>query len=1159
MLHSHFVHLHVHTEYSLLDGACRINDLVKLAKKYRMPALAITDHGNMFGAIEFYEGAIKEGIKPIVGCEVYVAPKSRFERDAKGISDASYHLVLLAKDKAGYKNLIELVSKGYLEGFYYRPRIDKELLKERSSGLICLSGCIKGEIASLLLAGRVEEAKDVAKFYRDIFPAGDFFLEIQNNGLKEQETVLKNLVSLGKELNIPLVATADCHYLEKSDAKAHDMLLCIQTGTTRSDPKRMQFSSEEFYFRSPEEMNELFKDVPEAIYNTIDIAERCNLELYFDQIHLPQFEVPQNKTPSSYLEELCMDGLKKHYKEITPEIKSRVAHELKVISKMGYQSYFLIVWDFIRYAKEREIPVGPGRGSASGSIVSYGLGITNLDPLKYGLIFERFLNPERISLPDIDIDFCYQRRPEVIDYVTKKYGASNVAQIITFGTMAARGVIRDVGRVLDMPYSEVDRIAKLIPFELDITLDKAIKMEPELASLINSRPEVRELIDIAKRLEGLTRHASMHAAGVVISKDALTNYVPLFRGPNGEVITQYAMDSIDRIGLLKIDFLGLRTLTVIFDAVQIIKRTKNIDINPDDLPTDDAATYQTLIDGNSVGIFQLESRGMRDLLVRLKPETFEDIIALIALYRPGPLGSNMVDDFIKCKHGLMKIKYLHPKLESILQTTYGIILYQEQVMKIAEAVGNFTMGQADILRKAMGKKIPEVMDRQRKVFLDGAKKNEIDHKVSNEIFDLMAKFAGYGFNKSHSAAYAMVAYQTAYFKTHFPTEFMAALLTSEMGDNKKIVLYVDECRRMNVEVLPPDINESFAKFTVVKEGVIRFGLNAVKNVGEAAIASIISGRKQLVKYETLLEFCKSVDLRVVNRRVIESLIKCGAFDSLGVHRSMLLTSVGKTIEIALGIQKDKQSGQFSLFGVDENNGQEISISDIEELPRDKLLSLEKEMLGLYISGHPLDHYKDEVKQFTNCSTTNLASLSQDDEVRIAGIVSTVRKTITKKGDKMGFVGLEDRHGVTEMIVFPAVFKSAGELINEDALIFVRGKVDFSGEQDEKVKIIAEEIIPLSDVKGKMTDIVHIRINTLGMETSLFEKMKDILNHHKGKCPVYLHFLKPSKDEIVQKLDSDFLVSPSSKLIGDVEKILSEGSVWFSSRTASLSRTAGINE
>ncbi|MEW6089010.1 MAG: DNA polymerase III subunit alpha [bacterium] len=1147
MVHSHFVHLHVHTEYSLLDGACRIDDLIKLAKKYHMPALAITDHGNMFGAIEFYEKAMKEGIKPVIGCEVYIAPNSRFEKESRGISDASYHLVLLAKDKTGYKNLMELVSKGYLEGFYYRPRIDKEILREFSRGLICLSSCLKGEIANLILSGRLDDAKKTANFYKDIFPPGDFFLEIQNNGLKEQSAVSESLIMLSKELEIPLVATSDCHYLQKEDAKAHDMLLCIQTGTTRSDPKRMRFSSEEFYFRSPDEMNGLFKDIPEAIYNTIDIAERCNLELFFDQIYLPHFEVPRNDTPLNYLERLCREGLKKRYGEITPEIENRLNYELKVINKMGYPSYFLIVWDFIRYAKEHDIPVGPGRGSASGSIVSYALGITNLDPIKYGLIFERFLNPERVSLPDIDIDFCYERRAEVIDYVTKKYGVSNVAQIITFGTMAARGVIRDVGRVLDMSYAEVDRIAKLIPFEPDITLDKALNSEEELSRLINTREDVKELFDIAKRLEGLTRHASMHAAGVVISKDNLTNYVPLFRGANNEVITQYDMNSIDRIGLLKIDFLGLRTLTVIFDTIQIIKRTKNINVNPDELVMDDPATYKVLINGNSIGIFQLESRGMRDLLRKLKPGTFEDIIALIALYRPGPLGSNMVDDFIKCKHGLMKIKYLHPKLEDILQTTYGIILYQEQVMKIAEAVGNFTMGQADILRKAMGKKIPEVMDRQRKTFVEGAKKNGIDPKISNEIFDLMAKFAGYGFNKSHSAAYAMVAYQTAYLKTHFPTEFMAALLTSEMGDNKKIVLYVEECRRMNIDVLPPDINESFAKFTVVKERVIRFGLNAVKNVGEAAIESIISGRKQLKKYKTLLEFCKTVDLRAVNRRVIESLIKCGAFDSLGIYRSRLLATLDETMEVASGIQKDKQSGQFSLFGAEENGGREIKIPDIEEWPESQLLNMEKEMLGLYISGHPLDHYKEEVKQWTNCNTTDLINMSQDDEVRIAGIISSIKKTITKKGDKMGFAGLEDRHSVVEVIVFPSVFKNAGEFLNEDVLIFVMGRLDFSGEQNERVKIIAEEIIPLSQVKEKMTDIIHIRINTLGLENSLLEETKKILNSHKGRCSVYLHFLKPSKDEIVQKLNSDYLAAPSSELIDEIEKILGDGSIWFSSR------------
>ncbi|MDD5772647.1 MAG: DNA polymerase III subunit alpha [bacterium] len=1147
MIHSHFVHLHVHTEFSLLDGACRIDDLIKLAKKYRMPALAITDHGNMFGAIEFYEKAMKEGIKPIIGCEVYIAPGSRFDKESKGISDVAYHLVLLVKNKAGYKNLMQLVSKGYLEGFYYRPRIDKEILKEFSGGLICLSSCLKGEIANLFLNGRPEDAKNAAKFYKDLFPKGDFFLEIQNNGLKEQADVLENLVSLSKELDIPLVATSDCHYLEKSDAQAHEMLLCIQTGTTRSDPKRMRFSSEEFYFRSPEEMNELFKETPEAIYNSIDIAERCNLDLSFNQIHLPKFEVPQNETPLSYLEKLCREGIKKRYVEITPEIENRIVHELKVIDKMGYPSYFLIVWDFIRHAKEQNIPVGPGRGSAAGSIVSYALGITNLDPLKYGLIFERFLNPERISMPDIDIDFCYERRPEVIEYVTEKYGADNVAQIITFGTMAARGVIRDVGRVLDLPYSEVDRIAKLIPFELDITLEKAIKMEPELANIINSKPEIKELIDIAKRLEGLTRHASMHAAGVVISKEALTNYVPLFRGANNEVITQYDMTSIDKIGLLKIDFLGLRTLTVIFNCVQIIKRTRNMEINVDMLLMDDAATYQTLINGNAIGIFQLESRGMRDLLRKSKPETFEDVIALIALYRPGPLGSNMVDDFIKCKHGLMKIKYLHPKLEDILKTTYGIILYQEQVMKIAEAVGNFSMGQADILRKAMGKKIPEVMDRQRKNFVDGAKVNGIDSRISNEIFDLMAKFAGYGFNKSHSAAYAMVAYQTAYLKTHFPTEYMAALLTSEMSDSKKVVMYVDECRRMNIEVLPPDINESFAKFTVLKEGVIRFGLNAVKNVGEAAIESIISGRKQVEKYKSFLEFCKSVDLRTVNRRVIESLIKCGAFDSLGVFRSRLMVTVDETMEIASGIQKDKQSGQFSLFGTDENNGQDIKTPDIQEWPENQLLSLEKEMLGLYLSGHPLDHYKEEVKLYTNSNIADLANLSQDDDVRIAGIISSMKRVVTKKGDKMGFLNLEDRHGTVEVIVFPKTFLAAGESMNEDALIFVNGKIDLSGEQNERVKVIAEEIIPLAQVKEKMTDIIHIRINTLGVENSLLEEIKNILNRNKGKCSVYLHFLKPSKEEVVQKLNSNFFALPSGELIDEIEKILGEGSVWFSSK------------
>ncbi len=794
--HARFVHLHVHTEYSLLDGACRLKDLVKAARDYHMPALAITDHGNMFGAIDFYRAAMARGVKPIIGCEVYVAPQSRFEKSLKPGKETSYHLVLLAKDETGYKNLLKLASVAYLEGFYYKPRVDKEILAKYHEGLIALSGCLKGEIPILVLDNKIEEAKRVALEYKGIFGQENFFLELHDHGIEEQKRVNTKLISMGRELGIGLVATNDCHYIRKQDANAHDILLSIQTATTIDDPNRLKFSTEEFYLKSPEEMRELFHHIPEAIENTIRIAERCNLELKFGETLLPHYRPPEGYTLDDYLAELCHKGLKVRYPQVTPEIEERLEHELKIIRDTGYASYFLIVWDFIQIAKSKGIAVGPGRGSAPGSLVAFSLGITSLDPLKHDLLFERFLNPERITMPDIDIDFADDRRDEVISYVIKKYGKENVAQIATFGTMKARAVVRDVGRSLKFSYSEVDRIAKLIPPEIGMTIERALRTVPELKEITKKNEKVKKLVDIAKSLEGLVRHASTHAAGIVISKEPLTNYVPLFKGARDEVATQYAMGPLEAIGLLKMDFLGLRNLTVIGNTLKILKEKENIDIDMDKIPLDDEKTFHLLKKAHTVGVFQIESSGMRDLLKKLKPEEFSDIVALIALYRPGPMGSGMTDDFIRRKHGLIPIEYLHPQLEPILKDTYGVILYQEQVMRIASDLAGFTMAKADLLRQAMGKKISVLLDRQRKEFVEGAVKNEISRNIANRIFDLISHFAGYGFNKSHSSAYALISYQTAYLKANYPLYYMAALLTSEMNNTDKLIKYIELTKKM---------------------------------------------------------------------------------------------------------------------------------------------------------------------------------------------------------------------------------------------------------------------------------------------------------------------------------------------------------------------------
>jgi len=986
MFHSDFVHLHTHTQYSLLDGACKISNLLDRVVEFKMPAVAITDHGNMFGTVEFYQQAIKKGIKPIIGCEMYIAPESRFDKQKKAGEISSFHITLLAKDITGYKNLLKLVSLGYTEGFYYKPRIDGETLSKFSSSLICLSGCLKGRMADLILSDNKDEAYKIVDNFKSIFSKGDFYLELMRNGLIEQKRLNKELIKASDELNIELVATNDVHYINKKDAKAHEALLCIQTQSTLDDPRHMKFSTNEFYLKSSEEMKELFKDLPKAISNTIEITKKCNLELDFNQIHLPNYYPPDNKSQDEYLKDLCIKGLKPRYgRQIDKSIMNRLEHELDIIASLGYSSYFLIVWDFMHFAKENQIPVGPGRGSSAGSLVSYLLRITDIDPLKYNLLFERFLNPNRVSLPDIDIDFCYEKRQEVIDYVINKYGKENVAQIVTFGTMLARAVIRDVGRVMNFPYNEVDAIAKMLPLDSSITIQGALNTDKEFKALYKSDSRISNLIDMAKSLEGLTRHASTHAAGVVISDKPLTEYVPLFRSTDGQLATGYSMSSLEKVGLLKMDFLGLRTLTVISEAIKIIKRTKNTDLDIHNVSLEDENTFDLLKNARTLGVFQLESSGMRDLLKKLSPSKFEGIIALLSLYRPGPIGSGMVDDYISCKKGKKSIRYDHPKLKPILESTYGVILFQEQVMQIASEVAGFSLSEADLLRRAMSKKTPEVMEDMKKGFIEGAKKNKANPNIAEKIFNLIVHFAGYGFNRSHSAAYALISYRTAYLKANFPKEYMTALLTSEMGNTDKLVSYINEAKNMGIDILAPDVNESFSKFTLVEGGDIRFGLAAVKNVGKSAIDSIVKARTLEGPFKSLYDFCSRVDLRLVNRKVTESLIKCGAFDSLKEYRAVLISGLDHAIEVAASVQKDKKSGQLSFLDTSDTVSFEKNSGlgkNVKEWPRSQLLALEKQLLGFYVTGHPLVRYEDTLKAYANSNIKSLAEMQESSFVSI---------------------------------------------------------------------------------------------------------------------------------------------------------------------------------
>ena len=1154
---SNFVHLHVHTSFSLLDSSLRHGALFRRAAEFKMPAVAMTDHGNMFGAVEFFNGAKKYGLKPIIGCEVYVAPESRHDKKEKyDLRDASYHLILLAQNEKGYKNLLKLVTFGYTEGFYYKPRIDKELLAEYSEGLIALSSCGRGEVAHNVNKENIPRAIKIADQYRDIMGEGNFFLELQNHKMEYQEKINNELVKIGDKLSLPLVATNNCHYLGREDFHAHEILLCLQTGKTMSDQYRMRYPSDEYYFKSPEEMTELFRDIPEAIENTLKIAERCELEMDFDKLNFPDYPVPESYTLESYLMEQTNKGLEERFQEMTKLgityeqslYRQRLQEELGIIERMGYPGYFLIVWDFIDYARRNGVPVGPGRGSAAGSLVAYSLRITDIDPLKYDLLFERFLNPERVSMPDIDIDFCMTKRDDVIKYVSEKYGGSqNVAQIITFGSMNAKGVIRDVGRVLDMSYGEVDKIAKLVPNRLNISLKDAFREELRFESMKRDSEKVTELLGIALNLEGLPRHCSTHAAGVVISSKPLTNFLPLYKFPSkgkgdqDEVVTQYSMGSVEKLGLLKMDFLGLKTLTVIDNALRLIKESLAEDLDIASIPMADPETYKLLCSTRTLGIFQLESSGMRDLLKKMKPDCFEDIIALLALYRPGPLESGMVDDYIKRKHGKLKEKYELPQLKDVLKETHGVILYQEQVMRIASVLAGFSLGDADLLRRAMGKKKPEEMEAQREKFIAGAEKKNIDVKKATKVFDLMEKFAGYGFNKSHSTAYALVSYQTAYLKTHYPLQFFGALITADMDNTDKVIRYINDCRDMKIKVIPPEVNESMKDFTIARDHLI-FGLGAIKNVGSSAIDSIIEARKEKGHFSSLRELCENVDLRLVNKRVVESLVKSGACDSLNQSRAAMIDDLPSAIEMGQAKQRDYQLGQSSMFEVFEGAKEEIgNASKIEDWSDRERLKYEKETIGFYISGHPLEQFSNELAWFADASSASILEDNTGSEVSIAGIPSKISLKTTRKGDKMAIVTLEDLRGSIELILWPEIYAAIENILSDDEPILVQGTVDSDGNQP---KVIAKKVCLLKEAKEHWQGKVHIRFRTPGLEKDTLISIKEILGKYQGGNEAFLEFLFP--DNKVRKLSvgENLKIKPCDEIIQEIEAVLGEGSIRF---------------
>ena len=1146
------VHLHTHSHFSLLDCTATVDDLVEAARAAGMKALAITDHGNMFGAVEFYEQALQAGIKPIVGYEAYVAPDSRLSRQARGISDASFHLTLLARNQAGYRNLVHLASIAYTEGFYYRPRIDKEVLAKHHDGLVCLSGCLAGELAHYLLMEDEARAVELAAFYRDLFGEGHFFVEIQDHGLADQKRILPGLVRVASKLNVPLVATNDSHYIRKDDWEAHDALLCINTGKLVTDENRLRFQSQEFYFKSDAEMRALFPDHPAAVDNSARVAEICNLELRFGELHLPRVTPPDGLSPEDYLRRLAREGLEKRYGKPDAAASARLEKELDIICRMGFASYLLITADFVRFAKDENIPVGPGRGSAAGSLVLYGLGVTNLDPLKYDLLFERFLDESRREMPDIDIDFCQEKRDRVIDYVKQKYGHENVAQIITFGTMAAKGVVRDVGRVLGVPLSDVNRICALIPSALGTTLESAFQAEPELRAWAQRDPQIGRLFHIARRLEGLARHPSVHAAGVVIADKPLEEYVPLYSA-GGERITQYPMDILPKVGLLKIDFLGLKTLSIIRRAVEFIQADHGVKVDIDAIPLDDRKTFAMLSGGDSLGVFQFESSGIRDLLRRLKPDKFSDLIACVALYRPGPLQGGMVEDFVMRKHGKAEIAYKHPLLEPVLKDTYGVMAYQEQVMQILNSLGGMSMSDAYTLVKAISKKKTDVIEARREPFVRGAVAKGVKKDVAESIFDLITYFGGYGFNKSHSTAYALISYQTAYLKANWPVEFYAATFTFEMGNTDKLVEFIKDAERSRIRILPPDANESFADFRPVKAArgkwAIRYGLAALKGVGEKTVEAIVEGRGRVGRFRSIFHLCENVDVHQMNKSVLEALVKSGALDGLGAARSQMALVISDALEAGARAQADQKSGQSTFFSVladFEKAADSASLPDVPEWPASTLSMGEKEALGFYFSSNPLTEFESVINRYATAAIAALATLPDTQEVIVGGLISGVKATTVKNGrnknERMATFSITDLSAASaQAVVFPNEYKTHRLLVADGSVVLLRGRLDLSREVPN---IKVSEVIQIQEADEKLAKRLLLTVSAAALSEELLKSVASLIKKYPGRIPVFFR-LESSGAKVLLASDPRFCVTPSRDLVTECEKLLGEGRVSFS--------------
>ncbi len=1173
-----FVHLHLHTQYSLLDGAIRLKDLIAEAKEQGVPAIAQTDHGNMFGAIDFYNRCKSEGIKPILGSEIYFTPGSRFDRksarkaksvssqDAEESSRQIHHLILLCKNNTGYKNLCKLLSQAYLEGFYYKPRADIELLKEYSEGLICTTACLKGEVGYNFFTDQDERATKAVTKLHEIF-GDDFYLEIQENGIPEQKIVNEKVIAFAKENSINLVATNDCHYMTPEDAQAQEVLLCVQTGKTYADENRMRMTSQEFYFKSPEKMREAFSHIPQACDATLEIADKCNVELKWtdengNQIyHLPDFPIDTGESVEEFFERMAREGLEERFRgphftklvamdnwetEQLPKYMERLEYEVNMIKQMGFCGYFLIVSDFIKWSKDNGIPVGPGRGSGAGSIVAYAMDITNINPLPYDLLFERFINPERISMPDFDVDFCQYGRPKVIEYVTQKYGEDKVGQIITFGKLQAKAVVKDVSRVFGLSFAEANMISKLIPDEIGITLDKALEMEPKLTELIETDPKIRHIFSISKRLEGLYRHAGIHAAGVVITNEPLVEYCPLFKGAKGEKVIQFDKDFAELIGLVKFDFLGLKTLTVVDQAVKFIRRDHDPEFDIESIDMEDKEVYDFVSRGETIGVFQLESSGMIELCKKLKPDNLEDITAVNALYRPGPLNSGMVDDFIDIKHGRKEMTFPFPEVEPVLKDTYGVVVYQEQVMKIAQVLAGYSLGQADILRKAMGKKKIKLIEEHREIFLKGARERGHDEKKASDLYQLMANFAEYGFNKSHAVAYAVIAYQTAFLKHYYPAAFFAALLSTELSNTDKVTIYINDARNYDIEVLPPDVNDSLWHFNVIDTN-IRFGMGAVKNVGENAVNSLVKEREENGPYTGFIDFCERVDLKLVNKRMIESLIKVGAFDSCEkMNRKTLAENLELIVAYAAKKQEEKALGQTSLFEaevVDEaTTRQRMDIQEVADYDDREKLGYEQSLMGIFVSGHPLDRYRDVMKQLSSKEIAELNDMPGEGkrDMTLAGMITASKQIMTKKGDKMAFATLEDLSGKIECIVFPKTFAEYEEILSSDEALIMHGQVNLS---EEPRKFFPSKILRMKDQAEERVTGVRINVPIDGLPPFKLERFKQVLLSYRGSVPAHVIFQGES-DKARMPLGDDFLVNPTPQMAAKINEVFNVNAVQF---------------